>query len=372
MTLRTWRCVSLLALTILMACTPPVVVNPTIKYSGRLSPALKMNVPRATHTATLLADGRVLIAGGFREEGTSEIPIASAEIYDPATSTFTPTGDLNEARSGATATLLPGGKVLIVGGWGPSGRTATAELYDPRTGKFDYAARMSGPRAGMTATLLRNGVVLVAGGEAGRNTPQLLAEIYDPGANTFTPSGSLNVGRSAHTATLLADGRVLLAGGSSSNSQVLASAEVYDPSTGKFMFTGSMRAVRYKHAAALLQDGNVLLVGGSNQNDWTGKYTSAELYNPKTGVFEKVADRNSERFKLADAMVVLKNGDVLVGGGNRQLETFDAKTSRFTLSNQLDNHYYYAVLTLLGDGRVLITGGYDPGIQPTNQAWLYS
>src|SRR5688572_25603924 len=121
-----------------------------------LSPALKMNAERAAHSATLLPDGKVLIVGGFREEGTQEIAIASAEIFDPTTNTFTPTSDMNEPRNGHPATLLPNGKVLLAGGWNQQGRTATAELYDPQSGTFEYAGSLMAPRQGLTATLLKN------------------------------------------------------------------------------------------------------------------------------------------------------------------------------------------------------------------------
>jgi aminoglycoside N3'-acetyltransferase len=231
---------------------------------------------------------------------------------------------------------------------------------------------MAAPRAGMTATLLKNGQVLIAGGESASNTPQLIAEIYDPATNAFTPSGSLNRGRSAHTATLLNDGSVLLFGGNSNNHTVLASAEIYNPTTGKFTYTGNLNMVRYKHAAVLLQNGNVLVIGGSNQNDWRGKYTSAEIYDANTGMFTPIADLNRERFKLADAAVLLNNGNVLVGGGNRQIEIFDAQKQRFVLGEKLDNDYYFSVLTRLKDGRVLITGGYDLRILPSDKAWIYN
>src|SRR4030067_2777245 len=124
-------------------------------YLNCLSPVLTMNVERAAHTATLLSDGKVLIAGGFREEGTSEIAIASAAIFDPSTNIFTNTGDMNEPRDGHTATLLKNGQVLIAGGWNQSGRTSTAELYDPQTGKFEYTGSMMAPRQGLTAALLK-------------------------------------------------------------------------------------------------------------------------------------------------------------------------------------------------------------------------
>ncbi len=392
-----------LSLSVLMACTsapkptplpslvetatqtqdtrvPPAIQTPsptaalsqlTAVPSNDLLPVFKMGARRAAHTATLLANGQVLIAGGFQQEGTSEVAIASTEIYDPDTHTFAPTGNMNEARDGHTATLLPDGQVLIVGGWNQSGRTATAELYDPQMGTFRYTASMVAPRQGMTATPLKNGQVLIAGGDSARNTPQRIAQVYDPATHTFAWTGSLNVGRSAHTATLLSDERVLLVGGSSGSNMVLDSAEIYDPTTGKFTLTGRLSMVRYKHAAVLLQDGNVLVVGGSNQNDWTGKYTTAEIYDVKTGQFTRSADLNRERFKLADAAVSLDNGDILVGG-NRQLEVFDAQSRRFILGKRLDNDYYFSVMTRLKNGHVLITGGYDSRIQPSDKAWIYS
>ncbi|MCI0553320.1 MAG: hypothetical protein L0287_20415 [Anaerolineae bacterium] len=340
-------------------------------YLNCLSPALKMNVERAAHTATLLPDGSVLIAGGFREEGTSEIAIDSAEIFGHSTNTFTKTSDMNEPRDGHTATLLPNGQVLIVGGWNQSGRTSTAELFDPQTGTFDYTGSMMTPRQGFTATLLKNGQVLIAGGDSARNTPQLTAELYDPVTKTFTSTGDLNHGRMAHTATLMNDGKVLLVGGSSGNDTVLSSAEIYDPSTGAFTLTNSANMIRYKHSAVLLGTGNVLVLGGSNQNDWAGKYNSAEIYDFKTGTFEKISNMNNERFKLADAAVLLGDGNVLIGGGNRQIEIFDVQNQRFILSDQLDDDYFYSVLTPLQNGHVLITGGYDSNIQPSDKAWLY-
>jgi len=353
---------------------PATTLPQPARKQSHLSPLLKMSTKRAAHTATLLPDGSVLIAGGFRSEGTSEIPIASAEIYDPETKVFTPTGAMNEERSGHTATLLANNLVLITGGWGLNGRSSTAELYDPHTGKFRYAASMAWPRASMTATLLKNGRVLIAGGDSASNKPQLVAEIYDPETNKFSPGGTLNHGRSAHTATLLNDGAVLLIGGRPryDNSSVLSSAEIYDSVSGEFRLTGSTNMARYKHAAVLLQDGNVLVLGGADQRDWTGKYSSAEIYDVSTGKFGQIANLHNERFKLADAAVLLANGDVFVGGGNRQIEIFDAQSQHFVLAESIDDAYYFSVATLLQDGTVLITGGYDANIQPSEKAWIYS
>ena len=213
---------------------------------------------------------------------------------------------------------------------------------------------------------------MIIGGDTARNTAQLVAEVYDPAIQAFAASGSLTTGRSAHTATLLHDGTVFIAGGSAGNEQVLASAEVYDPRGGAFTATGSMYAVRYKHAAILLPTGRVLIIGGSNQNDWTGKYTSTEQYDPTTRTFSKTASLTGERFKLSDGVVLLNNGDVLVGSGNAQMELYDSANQQFLLSTRLDSAYYYTVLTVLQDGRVLLTGGYDSAIQPTLKAWIYS
>ncbi len=351
--------------------SPLGTTNPANSDLSCLSPALRMNAERAAHTATRLPDGKVLIAGGFREEGTSEIAIASAEIFDPAANTFTPTSDMKEPRNGHTATLLPNGKVLLAGGWNQQGRTATVELFDPKTGTFEYTGSLMGPRQGLTATLLENGQVLIAGGDSARNTPQLTAELYDPVTGTFTPTGTLKDGRFGHTATLLSDGRVLLIGGTSGNDNILTSTEVYDPETGQFISTSDASVVRYKHSAVLLKDGNVLILGGADQRDWSGKYNSAEIYNVKTSTFIQISDMNQERFKLADAAVLLSNGNVLIGGGNRQIEIFDVQSQTFIPDGTLDDDYYFSVLTVLNSGQVLITGGYNGDILPSDKAWLH-
>ena len=191
-----------------------------------------MNFTRVHATATLLANGMVLIAGGYNgaipatppptdpDAGffyTGTFP-ATAELYDPGTGTFTATGSLNAAREGHTATLLPNGLVLITGGNDSDlslQRLASAELYDPGAGTFTAAASMAVPREGHTATLLPNGMVLIAGGnpgtypatDSGYNPAS--AELYDPGTGTFTATGSLNTARDNHTATLLQNGMVL-------------------------------------------------------------------------------------------------------------------------------------------------------------------
>ena len=243
--------------------------------TGKFSPTGSMATVRNDHTATLLADGRVLIAGGYDGDQS----LASAELYDPATGTFTATGSMATARYWPTATLLSDGRVLIAGGsMGTSsnwGAVASAELYDPATGTFSPAGPMATARTLHTATLLPDGSVLIGGG----NDPSGVfasAELYDPAAGTFSPASPMATARVGQTATLLSDGHVLIAGGWDGSKQ-LASAELYDPKTGTFSPAGSMTTARVYHTAALLTDGRVLIAGGY---DGSACLVSAELYQP--------------------------------------------------------------------------------------------
>lgn len=247
--------------------------------TGKFSSAASPQTYRIGGTATLLKDGRVLIAGG---ELANETHLASAQIYDPASNTFSPTGSMTTARENATATLLQDGRVLITGGdQGDRGMTehilSSAEVYDPAIGKFTATGSMSAVRTEHTASLLQDGRVLVVGGWSfDRGADQASAELYDPALGAFRPTWSLAVGRELHTATVLHDGRVLIAGGTTGGGPVaLDSAAVYDPASGSFAQAGQLTMARMEHFAVLLGDGRVLLIGGSGYADM-----SAELYWP--------------------------------------------------------------------------------------------
>jgi WD40 repeat protein len=331
-----------------------------------------MSVARAAHSATLLPDGKVLIAGGCTldscEMGDDG---ATAELYDPAKGEFIPTGRMTTERVSHIATLLPNGKVLIAGGFDRNNVLASAELYDPDSGTFSATGSMSAGRSGYSATLLPDGKVLIAGGFDGSGRLSG-AELYDPETGTFSATGDMGGRRGEHSAALLPDGRVLVAGGSGGRDEVLASAEVYDPNTGTFRRVSDMTVARRKHAMISLRDGRVLVVGGSDARDGFGQYNSAELFDHRAGDFSATASMAAKRFKLEGALALLSTGEVLVGGGDEQVEVYDPATGVFrTVEGRVGGDLAFATTTALPDGRALIAGGYSPRIKPTAGAWIY-
>lgn len=257
--------------------------------TGKFTETGSMSKPRGEAVEALLPDGRVLVAGGQADGTNKDARLASAEIYDPAKRTFSPTDPMGTARVLATATLLPSGKVLVAGGYDAQGYLASAELYDPATGKFTATGSMGHNRVGLTATLLKDGRVLVAGGESAcrSSDPDQAcfgvesnsAELYDPATGKFTETGPMSSGRILPTATLLDDGRVLIAGGLTHGTGPIDSDELYDPSTGSFSGAGSMGAPRGYHTATLLTSGLVLIAGGTDVGG-NESLSAAELFRP--------------------------------------------------------------------------------------------
>lgn len=279
-----------------------------------------MTTARANHTATLLNGGLVLITGGRGQNNAEQ----SAELYDPATGTFTPTGSMAWVRESHTATLLPSGQVLVVTGTGE----CDAQLYDPNIGTFSPAGSLDDCRGMQTATLLANGKVLIAGGYYEKwdfsgdqttwtdNFPTEV-QLYYPSAGVFTITGPLSGGRIYHTATRLANGKVLVAGGQTyyydhAASEIvyshLSSCEIYDPNKGTFSTASPLMTARENHTAALLQNDKVLIVGGSGSVP-----AAAELYDPAEGAFVPTAFLKTHR--ESHTATLLANGQVLIAGG---------------------------------------------------------
>jgi len=329
-----------------------------------------MGTRRTGQTATLLVDGRVLVAGGFNSDAGD---LAETELYDATSESFSPAGSMSTPRPGLTATLLDhgsaltNGKVLVAGG-----NTATADLFDPASGSFAPTGIMESPRQGHTATLLNSGKVLVTGGD-GPNGSLNTAELFDPASGTFTPTGNLQVARAAQTATLLKDGRVLVTGGYDSNLNSLMSAELFDPSNGTFTLTGNLGTPRKVHTATLLNSGKVLLVGGLDSN--SSELASTELFDPATGTFAPTGPLSVARaFHTA---TLLNDGTVLVSGGSSanvsqaSAELFDPTTGIFLATGSLTTLRSSQTATLLENGTVLVAGGGDINFDALSSAELY-
>jgi hypothetical protein len=329
-----------------------------------------LNQPRAYHTATntatLLSDGRVLVAGGAGPRpGTFPYPgLASTELYNPVTGNWTVTGSLNDGRLLHTATLLRDGRVLVAGGWPDhtdQGPLSSAELYNPVTGNWTRTIGMHVPRVDHTATLLFDGRVLVVGSLRGDPNS---AELYDPAAAQWSFTGSTTTPRFGfHTATLLLSGKVLVAAGYDGKNHISANAEIYDPATGTWTATGSLATARQDHTSTLLANGKVLVAGGTNFDN--GILARAELYDPATGNWTPTGSLNVARWE--HTATLLCNGKVLVAGGvNREssvasAEIYDPATGNWTVTGSLNNARALHSATLLFGGFVLVAGGNSAG-----------
>jgi hypothetical protein len=318
-------------------------------------PVGPMAAARDHFTATLLPSGKVLMAGG---EGTGPNlpPLAGAELYNPATRSFSRTGSMHTARSDVAAALLRNGQVLVAGGDGLVGSLATAELYNPATGTWRLTTPMHAAGYGQTATLLRNGNVLVTGLEFGRS-----AEVYDPATAAWTDTGPMTAPQWFATATLLPDGEVLAAGGRTTV------AELYSPATNKWTATGSLQVFQESPTATLLPDGEVLVAGGSGPYANGRAKTTSELYDPATGTWR------TTRFpmdvgRLGATATLLPDGSVLVAGGCSGLcsgrglsSTLRWERPIWAPNPPMTQPRVNAVATALPGGSVLVAGGDSSG-----------
>jgi Galactose oxidase, central domain len=368
----TGRPVALFQLVLLLSICNVALAQST----GTFIPTGNMNVARSGHTATLLTNGKVLIAGG----SSLSTALSSAELYDPATGTFTPTGDMTWAQSGHTATLLPDGKVLIIGGSGQAGSTVTADLYDPNSGTFRPIGLIHSAAADCpSAALLNNGKVLIAfgtyyPGPKGRGSPALL---YDPIEQQFTAAAVSTIDivdeEACPTATLLADGNVLVTWQN-------PDAELYQPENNSFDPAGRMivPGEYWGYTAILLATGNVLIAGGDD--GWAS--TTAELFDPSVPTFKPTG--YLKRARSRPTATLLPDGKVLVTGGYlahpitpsalNNAEIYDPVDGTFSSDGEMVALRAGHTATLLMDGRVLLAGGHTAAsypFSPDSSAELY-
>ena len=348
--------------------TRTATVAPDARF--HIEPTATMPSPRAAHSATLLADGHVLLAGGCAQDGCEEGIAGDAILFDPATGMFSPAGNLLQPRVGHRAIALADGSVLLFGGFTREGVTGAVERYVPETGRFEKHGRMLEPRDGFSATLLSDGSILLAGGYADGMRRLATAERYDPATGTSRNAGTMSVERMSHTATKLPDGRVLIAGGSRSGREVLASLEVFDPATDTFSPAGTLARARHKHAGVVIGD-RVLIIGGASIPESDGHFNDSEWWTPQgVAAGPRMA---AGRYKFLDSLAPLSDGRMLVAGGGVRAEILGADGGAFQpVDGAIGQRLAFATATALDDGRVLIAGGYDSDIRVSRSAWLTS
>ena len=331
-----------------------------------------LNTPRYRHTATLLRDGRVLVVGGVDGrvdvvDGAQIVHVLdSAELYDPVSGTWINTGHLARPRSDHTATLLPDGRVLVVGGFATIPEVPEdPEIYDPVTGTWSPTGGMSTARINHAATLLTNGKVLVTGGEYSttRDTDRRNADLFDPATDTWSATGILSAVRRWHFQLQLPDGHVLVAGGWDGTGQGYTPiAELYDVATGSWSRTGNIKLPVESVPPAMLPNGNVLVTGGTGVESgyWEGISTT-QLYDAAAGTWTLRADMSAAR--SGHTATTLANGKVLVIGGFyargiSSAELYDSVGNQWTSIGDSNLARGDHTATLLPDGSVLVVGGY--------------
>jgi hypothetical protein len=374
-----------------LAATGPLPAQAKATDFGAWVPAPNLHDGHVAHTATLLADGRVLIAGGTRVDGVAR---ASSELFDPKANRWVRASDMIHARAGHAATLLADGNILVTGG--QIGLNifddlvlASAEIYHPTSNSWTAVAPMDAPRRMHSSIRLHDGRVLVIGGTnlaPGSPLPaaeQEQAELYDPQRDSWSPAGGGLPSLSGEAATLMPDGSVLVTGASTGTGFATTGAELFDPGTNRWRpTTWPMATPRYGHTATLLPDGKVLLVGGytTHQQQVSGGLiypvsellTTSEIFDLRGNTLIRVGYSKIPRFE--HTATLLRNGTVLVVGSayasNADSQILDPKNTEQLASTGLTMDRYLHTATMLADGRVLIAGGYGVGSPAT--AWIFS
>lgn len=361
-----------------------------VAQGGHVAPAGTLSTPRSHHTATVLADGRVLVAGGRGQAATETL--ASTELYDPATNGWRPGPPMTTARAGHTATALLDGRVLVVGGTAPAAdgssrfeALASAEVFDPKKNAWAAVGPLAEARNGHTATRLDDGSVLVIGGARPVHVHLASVERFDPKANTFSPRRPLGQGRWLHEAVALKDGSVVVLGGRSNQAAgdggaplpkpglAVPTVERYDATNGVWHPVPEMTEPRQR--TAVVSDGDRVIVFGGQTTTMSTNYV--EWWEPggegwaqsKSHLSVPIAGHTATR---------LPSGDVLVAGGEppsavdtARVQRWEHTAQRWCLSGQLKTARKAHTATLLKDGSVLFAGGTSAGMpEGTAERWF--
>ena len=320
------------------------------------APGGTMVFPRSGHSASLMKDGRVLVAGGGDTSGYTTV----SEIYDPATNSWEATGNINQGRTFPEEVTLLDGRMLLIGGIIGGNVQSTVEIYDPTNGVWTYTGSMNDGRYGFDPVVLPDGRVLAAGGYG---IGEGKAELYDPASGTWSLTGNLNYLRTDYHATLLQNGKVLIAGGAGLGYPL--QAELYDPATGTFTTTGSLLFGRSNHIQVMLADGRVLVAGGMQGTHHGYKPTNdSEIYDPATGVWTKTGSMKIARYSFTGNL--LRDGKVFAAGGftasgiedTATIEEYNPTAGRWVLSRSaLASARAFHTTTTLLDSSLIVAGG---------------
>lgn len=360
-----------LAATLGCASSTPGDEHAAVTQAPLWSHGQSMTTRRTLHQVAALDDGHALIMGGAQaisfDLATGNVsvdPLASAEIWDEKAGTFTATAPMNVTRILHTATHLPDGRVLVIGGASSlSSGTNTAEVFDPATSKWSFVRPSDGSHAAHTATLLPDGRVLVIGGFL-----QSEVEIYDPKTDTWSVRAAMGKSRGGHTTTVLPSGKVLVAGGGTDWTNASDEVFLYDPVTDERKDMPPMSTPRVGHVAGLLPSGKVIVVGGANGSVLLAeRLATAEIFDPKTKTWSPAPTANAKRafavsHVLPSGNFVVIGGDpngILSPGDEKSAEVFDESKNAWIKAGNMNIGRTAPASLLLADGRILVTGGFD-------------
>lgn len=321
---------------------------------------------RAAHTATTLPGGGVLVAGGCVADGCGE---ASNETFvvssDGATIVAGPS--MSVPRDSHTATLLDDGRVVLIGGFPGEGLGVleSIEVIDPQSMTGSLQMPLEVARGGHAAVAMISGDVLVVGGWIGSRSYTASAELFEPTTGQVRAVADAPYGADALDAVVLRDGRVLVTGGQVAPGQATEAAATFDPETETWTRVGEMSTARLKHFSIVLSDGRVLVMGGTS--DDRNLLSSTEIFDPVANTFTPGPDMFEPRYKFPGGAVMLEDGRVAIAGGGRTTEILDVTAGTSLVVTESAQRGSFATINLLGSGKLLILGGYDDAIRLRNE-----
>ena len=331
------------------------------------------------HTATLLQNDAILVVGGRKRLSFRRASVVNGEILPLGSTEWATTSRFNWERTFHTASLLPDGRVLVAGGTGrivlkegeeePLFRgnkdLNSAEIYDPKTDEWENAPDMAYKKQLAQAITLEDGRVMIIGGRSGVSTLSSV-EAYDPEENSWTELESMTQSRMSHSAVKLIDNRILVTGGMESVTMgdTLSSSEIYDPLKNSWLKVADLTRARLGHRSTLLPDGRILVTGGTTvvEGDLLGPETTAEIYDPILNKWsliatDLVARKDHSAVLIPGGKVILIGGGDPIGAGVLPIESYDIENNEWSVISNLPEGRNLLTATTLRDGSIMIIDG---------------